>query len=154
VFSGVACIASAARIGDPAGWHERATLVRAAGTPVLVSTAAQRWFAPGFIERDPAAANRLLLALSDTDPESYALACEALAAYDLRDRLGDVRVPLLVAPGEHDVVVTTELARETAALVPNAHFHVMAGTAHQPPVEDPAGTAAVLRTHLQEKTHA
>jgi pimeloyl-ACP methyl ester carboxylesterase len=153
VFTRVACIASAARIGEPEGWHERAALVRAAGTPVLVSGAAQRWFAPGFVERNPTAANRLLLALSDTDRESYALACEALAAHDLRGRLGEVTVPLLVAPGEHDPVVGVELARETATAA-GGRLHVMTGCAHQPPVEDPTGLARVLLEHVEEKTRA
>jgi 3-oxoadipate enol-lactonase len=150
-FTGLACIASAARIGDPAGWHQRAALVRAAGTPVLVSAAAERWFAPGFLERDPATANRLLLSLSDTDAESYALACEALAAYDLRGHLTDVSVPLVVAPGEHDVVVTPDQAGETAAAA-GARLHVMTGCGHLPPAEDPAGTAQLLRRQIEENT--
>jgi pimeloyl-ACP methyl ester carboxylesterase len=149
----VASIASAARIGEPEGWHERAALVRTAGTPVLVPGAAERWFAPGFVDRNPTAANRLLLALSDTDRDSYALACEALAGFDLRDRLTGVSAPLLVAPGEHDPVVTVELAGQTAAAA-GAPMHVMTGCAHQPPVEDPGGLARVLLDHVEEKTRA
>src|SRR5690606_33997701 len=91
-FMAVASIASAAKIGQPASWHERAELVRRAGTPVMVASSAERWFAAGFLERDPATGNRLLLSLSDADKESYALACEALAGFDVRDRLADVRV--------------------------------------------------------------
>jgi alpha-beta hydrolase superfamily lysophospholipase len=68
----VAALAAAATIGTTEGWHERADLVRRAGTPVLVTGSAERWFAPGFIERDPSTADRLLLSLSDTDRESYA----------------------------------------------------------------------------------
>lgn len=84
VFSHITCIAADARIGDPVMWHERAALVRRAGTPVMVGPSAQRWFAPGFVDRQPHIASRLLDSLSDTDQESYALACEALAAFDLR----------------------------------------------------------------------
>lgn len=147
-FEAVACIASGARIGEPAAWHERAALVRRAGTPVLVSTSAERWFAPGFLERDPGTGNRLLLALSDTDDESYALACEALAGFDLRDRIGDALVPLLVAPGEHDAVISAAAARETTAdRTPRARVHVFLGCGHLPPAEDPAAVAQVL-THL------
>ena len=61
--------------------------VRAAGTPAVVDGSAQRWFAPGFVEREPAVASALLQALRDADAESYALVCEALAAFDVRDRL-------------------------------------------------------------------
>lgn len=148
VFGAVACIASGARIGEPSAWHERAALVRGAGTPAMVSTATERWFAPGFLERDPGTGNRLLLALSDTDDESYALACEALAGFDLRDRIADAQVPLLVAPGEHDVVISEAAARETTAdRTPRARVHVFLGCGHLPPAEDPGAVAQVL-THL------
>jgi pimeloyl-ACP methyl ester carboxylesterase len=154
VFSEIACIASASRIGDPAAWHERAALVRRAGTPVMVAGSVQRWFAPGFLKRDPAAADRLLHSLSDTDSESYALACEALADFDVTSQLADVVVAPLVAPGEHDSVVSVELAAMTAAAAPGARLHVMAGCAHLPPAEDPVTMAAVLRHHSEEQTHA
>lgn len=144
-FTAVACIAGAARIGEPSGWHERADLVRAAGTPVMVSGSAERWFAPGFLERDPATGDRLLLSLSDADRHSYALACEALADFDARDRLGDAAVPLLVAAGELDVVVPPETARATTAdRAPTASLHVFTGCGHLPPAEDPAAVARTL----------
>lgn len=154
VFSGIACIASAARIGEPEAWHERAALVRRAGTPVMLAGSVQRWFAPGFLERDPETADRLLHSLSDAHTESYALACEALADFDVTSRLADVVVAPLVAPGEHDAVVSVEQAARTAAAAPGARLHVMAGCAHLPPAEDPAGMAAVLRHHSEEQAHA
>jgi pimeloyl-ACP methyl ester carboxylesterase len=153
-FTDVACIASAAHIGEPAGWYERADLVRRVGTPVMVSGSTQRWFAPGFTERDPSTASRLLHALSDADDESYALACEALASFDLRPRLGGAVLAPLVAPGEHDAVVTPGLAAQTAAATPGARLHVMTGCAHLPPAEDPRAMASVLLHHIEEATHA
>ena len=83
-----AIIASGAKIGEPAGWHERAAQVRAQSTSSIVAASAQRWFAPGSIERQPDLSGRLLHALQDADDESYALCCEALADYDVRARLG------------------------------------------------------------------
>jgi len=44
--------------------------------------------------------------LRDADDESYALVCEALAAFDVRDDLGAISVPLLVLVGADDVVVS------------------------------------------------
>jgi pimeloyl-ACP methyl ester carboxylesterase len=68
------------------------------------------------------------------------LACEALASFDVRDRVGDRRVPLLVAAGQHDQVVPPEQARSAAPDV----FAVIPGCAHLPPAEDPAAVADVL----------
>ena len=43
---------SSAKIGTPDGWAERAASVRAGGTASLVTGAASRWFARGFLDRD------------------------------------------------------------------------------------------------------
>jgi pimeloyl-ACP methyl ester carboxylesterase len=144
-FAHVACIAGAARFGEPEAWHERAALVRQAGTPVLVSAAAERWFAPGFLERDPATGHRLLMSLSDADDESYALACEAVAELDLSDRLSDIRIPVLMAPGELDPVVPPAMAAAIAESMPQATVDVLAACSHLPPAADPGQVAEVLK---------
>jgi len=139
-FGAVAVLASAPKIGNADAWKERADLVRRAGTSVMVSGSAERWFAPGFSDREPVVADTLLTSLTETDRESYALACEALASFDIRDRIGDRRAPLLIAAGQHDSVVTPEQARTAA---PDA-FAVIPGCAHLPPAEDPAAVADLL----------
>jgi pimeloyl-ACP methyl ester carboxylesterase len=132
-FGSLAAIASAPRIGDPAAWQERADLVRRAGTPVLVTPSATRWFAPGFIDREPEAAAALLTSLAEADRSSYAWACEALADFDAREQVPWASVRVRVALGEHDPVVP-----------PRAGSRVLAGCGHLPPVEDPAAVATVL----------
>ncbi|MET7400010.1 alpha/beta fold hydrolase [Dactylosporangium sp. NPDC005572] len=139
-FAGVVAIAAAPRIGTAGAWHERAALVRRSGTAALVPGAAGRWFAPGFAGREPAVAASLLRGLAGVDAESYALACEALAAFDLRG--GAAVVPLAVLPGEFDVVVPPSAV---AAL----HPAVLAGCGHLPPVERPAETAAAIRRAMR-----
>lgn len=137
-FDAVLTLASAPRIGTPEAWHERAAYVRKAGTAAMVEGSAARWFAPGFLDRDPATGSALLVALQHVDDESYALACEALAVFDVRDRVPLAPVPLLVAGGEHDVVVPPD---EVEVVVP--------GVAHQPTVEDPAATAALIAEFVE-----
>ncbi len=136
-FGAVVTIASAPLIGTPDGWRERAALVRRAGTAALVEGSAARWFAPGFLERDPATGHALLLALQEVDDTSYALACEALATYDARAR--PPLAPLLTVGGAADTVVAPDLTDV-----------VLDGVGHLPPTEDPAATAAVVLTHLEE----
>jgi pimeloyl-ACP methyl ester carboxylesterase len=107
----------------------------------MVGGSSQRWFAPGFTDRAPQVAGRLLTSLVEADASSYARACEALADFDLRGQ--EVRVPLTVVAGEHDEVVTPEAARE-AARETGRDVRVMPGVAHLPPAEDPRGTADLL----------
>jgi pimeloyl-ACP methyl ester carboxylesterase len=110
----------------------------------MVAPSAGRWFAPGFPDRDPATVSRLLLSLCTADAESYALACEALAGFDLRSRLPDVRTRLLVAPGEFDAVVPPAIAAQTVAAAPGAVLQAIGGCGHLPPAEKPAAVASLV----------
>ena len=144
-FLGTAVIASAPRLADPQSWADRADLVRRAGTPVMVGPSSVRWFAPGFTDRAPEAAGTLLTSLAEADAGSYALACLALRDLDLTDHVPAATVPVLVAPGEHDVVVAPEDADAATARIPDRTFVVLTGCGHLPPAEDPDGVAALLR---------
>jgi len=150
-FEAVAVIASAAKVGDPAAWHERAALVRRAGTTILVDPSSQRWFAPGFADRAPDVATRLLASLTETDHESYAAACEALAEFDLRPRLPDVAVRLLLMPGSKDQVVSVSEAAQTADNAPGAKIQVLDGCGHLPSAEHPTEVAGVLRDFFRSE---
>ena len=96
-------LCTGATIGTPDSWRERAAAVRSGGTSAVLSGAVQRWFGPGFPERHPDVSAALLRALRDTDPESYAQTCEALAGYDVTDRLHEIPTPVLAIAGSDDV---------------------------------------------------
>lgn len=140
----VSIICSSAKVGESSAWHERAATVRSQGTPVLVGPSADRWYAPGFIEKEPDVVGAMLLDLSDTDDESYALCCEALASFDLRSRLGEIVVPLLAIWGERDIVIPPAEARAVAERVQDGRGIELAGVAHLAPVESSAAVAAAL----------
>jgi len=57
-------------------------------------------------------------------------------------------VPLLVLPGEHDVVVPPAAAEAATSRLPGADLGVLVGCGHLPPAEDPAATAAALAGFL------
>ena len=137
-------ISSGAKIGDADGWTERADLVRAVGTPALVEGSVRRWFAPGFLDRDPATATALLHSLQDADRFGYAGVCGALATFDVRDRLGEIKQPVLVATGESDEATPIILGQEIAAGVRGGRFVAIEQAAHLPPAEQPAAVADLL----------
>src|SRR5690606_10908447 len=97
-----ALLATGAKIGEESAWHDRAATVRASGTPSMVTGSAQRWFGPGFMEREPEVAAELLHSLQDADAEGYAQVCEALATFDVRERLGEISAPVLAIAGAED----------------------------------------------------
>jgi 3-oxoadipate enol-lactonase/4-carboxymuconolactone decarboxylase len=140
-------LCTGARVGTPESWQERIDTVRASGTPALVSSSAQRWFGPGFVDREPAAASALLHALSDADDSGYAAVCAALADHDLRDRLGSVRGRVLAVAGAHDVATPPGTVREIADGVPGARYVELPGAAHLAPVEAPDVVVRLVREH-------
>ena len=143
-------LASGARIGTRDGWAERAASVRASGTASLVGGSAQRWFAPGYLEREPdGPGGRALRLLVDVDDESYARCCEALGGFDRTAEAARLTVPALLVAGEHDGVTTTEAMRALAAEVPGARFVELAGSAHLPPLDRPAEVAALIAEHVR-----
>lgn len=148
LFDGIAVICSAAKIGDPTAWKERAEFVEKAGTPSMVAGSAEKWFAPGFIEKHPQRSTRLLHTLQEADRFSYARICEALAAFDVRDRLGEISTPILALNGAQDSVCPPADAEQTAAGVQQGTAVVLEDVAHQAPTEDPENTARILREHF------
>ncbi|MFE7630893.1 alpha/beta fold hydrolase [Kocuria sp. NPDC057446] len=140
-------VGTAARVGEPAGWAERAQLVAAAGTPTQIVGSAQRWFAPGFIERDAVTTTELLHDLQDADRLSYARACEALAGFDATGRLGAVDVPVLAVTGAQDPVTPPEAAEELAAAT-GGRAVVVPGAGHLVPAEAPRDVARLLDQHI------
>jgi len=142
----LAMLASGAAIGTPEGWAGRAAQVRASGTASVVAGSAQRWFAPGYLDRhQDGPGGHALKTLIDVDDESYALCCEALAAFDRRADLGAVEASVLVVAGGHDPVTTVALMRDLADGIAGARFVELPGVSHLIPLEDPAETAALLR---------
>lgn len=141
-------LCTSARFGDPEGWHERAALVRRETTTAMLDSSPARWFADGFTAREPAVAAALLDTLRHADAEGYAAACEALAGFDVRDRLGEIGAPVLVVSGEDDVAAPVEDGRLLAAGVRDGRQVVLPAVAHLAPAEAPEDVARLVRRHL------
>ncbi|WP_052460801.1 alpha/beta fold hydrolase [Microbacterium gorillae] len=141
-----AIVASSACFGGAEAWRARADLVRASSTADLVEQSATRWFTPAAVDVAPELVARLLQDLRDADDDSYALCCEALAAYDVRADLSGITAPVLALWGASDPVVGEASAREIADGVRTGTSAPIPDAAHLPPVERPAEVAAHLNT--------
>jgi 3-oxoadipate enol-lactonase/4-carboxymuconolactone decarboxylase len=132
------------RIGEPEGWRDRVAAVRSGGTAVLLESAPERWFAPGYRDRAPKIAAALLNDLAACDDDSYAAACEALTEFDVRNRIEEIGAPLLAVAGERDAVTPPPLLRHLAAGVQQGRLVVLDGVAHLAPAEAPHRVAALI----------
>jgi 3-oxoadipate enol-lactonase/4-carboxymuconolactone decarboxylase len=141
-------------IGRPEDWAARAATVRTAGTAAVVELATQRWFAAGFVDRRPDVAAALLDALRDTDDESYAQACEALAEFDVTARLVEITTPVLAIAGAEDVPTPPEGVARIASGVKDGRLVVLHGVGHLAPAEAPERVAELIGEHLRPDTYA
>jgi 3-oxoadipate enol-lactonase len=144
----LAVIASAAQFADPPSWVARAQQVREEGTGPLVASRTGTWFTEQWAQAHPDDAERLLQMLRDTPREGYAACCEAIGAFDVRDRLGEITTPTLVVAGAEDPATPPEMVRVVAEGIGGAEFVVVPGAAHLPNATDPEPVNAALARHL------
>ncbi|MGW2231164.1 bifunctional 3-oxoadipate enol-lactonase/4-carboxymuconolactone decarboxylase PcaDC [Streptomyces formicae] len=139
----LAVICSSAHFGGERPWRERAERVRREGLATLAESAPERWFTPGFTVPGLVADHRA------ADPAGYAACCDALAAFDIRDRLPSITAPTLVLAGREDPATPPAHAREIADGVPGASLIEVAGASHLAPAERPDAVTAALRAHFR-----
>ncbi|WGH81283.1 alpha/beta hydrolase [Auritidibacter ignavus] len=144
LFDGIAIVASAAKIGEQAGWQERAQLVESAGTATQVIGSVSRWFAEGFTDQHPERAESLQTVLEKADQVSFARLCEALGAFDVREALPKISVPIVAINGADDQVCSSSDAHLIADRVQHGAQATVEQAAHQIPVEQPERLAEIL----------
>ncbi|HEY0205553.1 MAG TPA: alpha/beta fold hydrolase [Acetobacteraceae bacterium] len=114
------------------------------GLAAIADTAMRRLFSPAFQQANPALLAERRERFLATDPAMFAAACNALASLDISDAVRGLHVPVLVTAGELDEATPPAMARQLAALLPDASFIELPGLAHVPQLQDtPAFVAAV-----------
>jgi 3-oxoadipate enol-lactonase/4-carboxymuconolactone decarboxylase len=142
-------LCTGAAIGRPDDWVARAATVRASGTGAVVDQAVRRWFAAGFADRQPVVAAALFDALRAADAESYAQACEALADFDVTERLAETTTPVLAIAGAEDIATPPDGLARIASGVKDGRLIVLDGVGHLAPAEAPERVAALIGEHLR-----
>lgn len=146
-LAGLVLSNTAAKLGTAESWTARVDAIRAGGMEAIAEGVMERWFSPTFHARAPW--QRML---ECTDPQGYIAACRALAQADLTKTTRALRLPTLVIGGDADGASPPEVVRATAALIPDAEFHLIA-SGHLPPVEAPIAMAAILNPFLERCLH-
>ena len=126
---------TSAYLGPPDGWTERARAVRAEGMAAIADAVVVRWFTSDLAREQPETVARFRAMLVGTPPEGYARCCEALAAWDARERIAAISVPTLVIAGAEDPATPVEHARFLASRIPDARLLVLERAAHLANVE-------------------
>lgn len=145
VFAG-----TAARIGSPETWEERADAVRRGGMEAVVDLVMARFFSERFRRSRGDVVSRFARVLRRQSPEGYVGTCLALRDADLRAEVGRIRAPSLILVGSEDVSTPPSDAEDLAASVPDARVTVVAGAGHLCTVERSEEFERIAR-HLAEE---
>jgi 3-oxoadipate enol-lactonase len=129
-------------------WAVRAKAAREAGVQSLIDGLLPIWFTPESIAKDTQAVRFVRQALAACSPEGYALACEALAAADLREDARLIKAPALVICGEEDIPSFLDAARWLAANIADVQLAWIANARHASVLERPEQGMRLLREFL------
>ncbi len=114
VSSLVLC-STTAQFEDSGPWHERAAVVRWAGTAAVASEVVARWFTPEWAAKHPDVVDQTTQMITGTSDEGYSACCTAIAALQGRRLLGRILMPTLVIAGAQE-----------PAVPPNPHAEILA----------------------------
>jgi len=144
---GLSC--TSAYLSPAAGYAERATAVRAAGTASIAGPVVSRWFTAAYRAAHPEVPAAFAADLSATAAEGYAGCCEALAAMDLRPDLAAISAPTLVIAGAEDPATPPWHGAAIASAIAGARLRVIRGASHLAHVSAAAEVSALLLDHLR-----
>jgi 3-oxoadipate enol-lactonase/4-carboxymuconolactone decarboxylase len=130
--------------------RERAALVRGKGMAAVADTVLGRFLTQRFRDKNPAVLGSTRSTLLATDPDGYASCCMAIAALELKQKLGRIKAPLLVINGAQDISTPpAEHGDLIAAAVAGART-VTLDAGHLSAVEAADGFAAAVMAFLTE----
>lgn len=129
---------TAARIGAPEVWQQRADEVRAGGTDAVTETVMSRFFSASFRLEKPDVVRRFADVLRAQAPHGYEATCLALRDADLRDEIGAIRAPSLILVGDQDVSTPIPDAEWLHEAIDGSRLLTLEGAGHLCAVERPA----------------
>ena len=107
------------------------------GLSAVADVAMRRLFAPHYQADHPELIAKRRERFLATSLPVFEQACKALSTLDLRDKLAEVRVPVLVLVGEEDEATPPAMSKELASGLPNARLRILPGCAHVPQLQAP-----------------
>lgn len=130
-------------------WAVRAKTAREQGPTSLIEGLLPIWFTPAALAKNATDVRYVRDALAHCSGEGYALACEALAAADLRANAARIVSPTLVICGDDDIPSFRDAANWLAAHIGNARLTWITGARHASVLEQPAQALRLIREFLR-----
>lgn len=121
-FDKVVLCNTAAYIGPPENWTNRAAAVERDGVGSIAAAVVNKWLTPGYAAGQPALVQSLQAMLSATDAAGYAANCRAVRDSDLRDAVEGITLPTLVIAGSSDIPTPPRDGQYLAQTIPGARY--------------------------------
>lgn len=141
-------VATTPKMADATVWTGRAAEVRRNGLANIAKGAMQRWFLPAFAMAHPERVAETHRRFLGTDWESYALACEAIAAMDLTSTIAGIGARTLVLAAAEDPGTPLAAAETLRSTIAGATLVVVPRAAHMVVIEQTAAVSAWIQTFL------
>jgi 3-oxoadipate enol-lactonase len=129
-------------------WGERATTARSKGVSVMTGPLLDIWFTSPFVAKNPPAVRYVRDCFARASGEGYALACEALAAADLRPLIPRITAPTMVVCGTEDIPEFIEAANWLHATIAGSRLEWLSPARHASILEQPEGFIPRCREFL------
>jgi 3-oxoadipate enol-lactonase len=132
---------------DKSRWQDRIAAVRQGGTASIAEGSVTGWFTPGWAATHPDVVAEAQAMVTGSSDVGYVGCCQAIEAWDHRDRLPAVRVPTLVIAGSGDTSTPVEPhARTLVDAIPGARLEVL-DAAHLATIERPDEATKLITSH-------
>lgn len=140
-------VANTGPAANPEVMRQRAAAVRQGGMEAAIPGTLERWFTPEAIASGHPAVEYARDRLRRDDPEAFASGWDAIAGHDVKDRLGELGMPVTVVAGDVDKAGAVEHVREIHERVPGSRFVVLNGP-HILYMEFPDAFRSAVLDHL------
>jgi 3-oxoadipate enol-lactonase len=129
-------------------WDERIRVAQNQGIEPHVEPTIGRWFTTPFREQRVDVINPVRAMIRGTPPQGYIGCCHAIAALDLTDRLGGIRVPTLVIVGEDDPATPAAASRTIHERIKGSELVILKSASHLSNLEQAEAFNRAITTFL------
>ena len=144
--AGLALIDTTSCYGDdaPKAWDQRATAATEKGLASLIDFQLTRWFGDDFRSQNKTIPQACVDTFLKNDVAAYAATCRMLGNFDLRSRLGEIKVPTRIFVGDEDYATPPAMAQTMHEGIAGSTMRILAKARHLTPLEVPDDVTAEI----------
>ncbi len=129
-------------------WEDRIRTAETRGMEPLVEPTLGRWFTAPFRVTGGDVVEHVRSMIRRTSPAGYVGCCHAIAALDLTERLGAIRLPTLIIVGEEDQGTPVAASRTIHERISGSELAILKSASHLSNLEQPEEFTRTLTAFL------